>query len=339
LRKERITFLPEQISGFLLILFQDMDLSLHIKELLYKHDCVIIPDIGAIVANYEPADINYARKTIYPPGKSILFNRNLKYNDGLLIGHIANVTGQTIQETQSNIETTVRNIKSDITKGNRYVLEDLGYFYPDQNKNIQFQPDLKINLMLDSFGLSFVHYRNEVIPLKSLKYRNITTELHHAHYRAGIRKWIYAAAAASVVTAAVLFTIPFGPAGSRLLDISSINPIKSSRTEQILSDQNPQTSLTTNSGKLPANEQSSGISPAGSGKVIHHIIVGSYSNFGNAREQICAMRAAGWNARLLFTAAEVYRVSVFSSENLQESLEKLQNVRTGISDSAWLYSE
>jgi hypothetical protein len=72
---------------------------------------------------------------------------------------------------------------------------------------------------------------------------------------------------------------------------------------------------------------------------MYHIIIGSYSSFGNAREAIHKMRINGWNARLLFTTSEVYRVSVFSSEDLGETLERLQVVRAGISDSAWLYSE
>jgi len=35
----------------------------------------------------------------------------------------------------------------------------------------------------------------------------------------------------------------------------------------------------------------------------------------------------------------MYRVSVFSSDNMEESLKQLQVVRTGMNRSAWLYSE
>jgi hypothetical protein len=233
----------------------------------------------------------------------------------------------------------VRNIKSDLARGDRYVLDDLGYFYPDQKKTIQFQPDLKINLMLDSYGLSIIHYRDEVVPLRALKYKNIAAGSQGSYYRAGVRKWIYTAAAASVVTAVVLLTLPFGPAGDRLLDISSINPFKNNRTEQTIRNRQEMPVVTPGTLVQDITEKSSLASLSVSGTKTHHVIVGSYSNFGNAREQIHKMRIAGWNARLLFTAADVYRVSVFSSENMEESLEQLQAVRAGISYSAWLYSE
>jgi len=315
-----------------------MDLAVHIKELLHRHDCVIIPELGAIVANYEPAEINYARKTIYPPYKSILFNRNLKYNDGLLIGHMANTSGMTIQEAQSHVEKTVREIKTDLAQGKRYVMEDLGYFYPDQKKIIQFLPDLKTNLNLDSFGLSFVHYRNEVMPLKSLKYDNLEAGTQRSHYRAGVRKWIYTAAAASVITAVIFITIPFGPAVNRLPDTSSVSPFKNNRTEIPVGDKESGTSASTVTEVQHSDNHPSGTTLI-SGTLMHHVIVGSYNNFGNAREQICKLRSAGWSARLLFATDDMYRVSVFSSDNMEESLKQLQVVRTGMNRSAWLYSE
>lgn len=317
-----------------------MDLAVYIKELLYRHDCVIIPDLGAIVANYEPAEINYGRKTIYPPGKSILFNRNLKYNDGLLISHIANINNEPFGETQAKLEKKVFEIKSVLAGGNRYCLEDLGYFYPDPKKNILFQPDLKINLMLDSYGMSFIQYRDEVNPVRSLKYRNLSGISQDKHYRAGMRKWIYTAAAASIVTAFALIAIPFGSPGNRLPDNSSVNPFNKERTELTIPEER-QSSAMVSSDNAPVNvpvHSSTSVSQC-SAKEIHHIITGSYSSFANAREEIHKLRINGWNARLLFTASEVYRVSVFSSGDLEETLNQLHVVRAGINNSAWLYSE
>jgi hypothetical protein len=316
-----------------------MNLAPHIKALLYRHDCVIIPDLGAIVATYEPAEINYASKTIYPPGKSIIFNRELKYNDGLLIGHISGAGKETFQETQSLLEKAVREIKSVLADGKQYILEDLGYFYADRKNNILFQPDLKTNLMLDSYGLSFVRYREEVTPHKSLKYRHMTEGATGSFYRSGMRRWLYTAAAASVVTAFVLLTIPMGESGNRILNISSVNPFKKERVASPASD----VQVTTYGAEghtissLPAGPP--GITTDRNGTGMYHIIVGSYSNFGNAREQINRIRMKGWNARLLFTASDSYRVSVFSSADMDESLKELRLVKQEICESAWLYNE
>ena len=60
----------------------------YINELLYIHDCVIIPGFGGFVGNHISAKLNKASKTLTPPSKQILFNENLKTNDGLLINYI-----------------------------------------------------------------------------------------------------------------------------------------------------------------------------------------------------------------------------------------------------------
>ena len=62
----------------------------YISELLFLHDCVIIPEFGGFVGNNKSAVLNKNTNTIYPPSKKILFNKNLRTNDGLLINHISN---------------------------------------------------------------------------------------------------------------------------------------------------------------------------------------------------------------------------------------------------------
>ena len=61
----------------------------HIKELLFRHDCVIIPNFGGLVSNPVSSKINTVSGTIFPPSKLIVFNKNLSINDGLLINHIS----------------------------------------------------------------------------------------------------------------------------------------------------------------------------------------------------------------------------------------------------------
>ena len=64
-----------------------------IQELLLTHNCVIIPGLGAFLGNYNPAEIHLAENKIYPPGKTIAFNRTLKVNDGLLINALSQHSG------------------------------------------------------------------------------------------------------------------------------------------------------------------------------------------------------------------------------------------------------
>ena len=66
-----------------------MDITAFIRELLFGHDCVIVPGFGGFIGNYTPARIDKSTSTFYPPVKQISFNRNLNHNDGLLVGRIS----------------------------------------------------------------------------------------------------------------------------------------------------------------------------------------------------------------------------------------------------------
>ncbi len=307
-----------------------MNLAGNILELLYEHDCVIIPGIGALVANYQPAEINYTSRSIYPPAKSLIFNRDLRYNDGLLTAYLARKEKIDYGDAKKAIEKLVKEIKSTLFTGSKYLLDDLGYFYTDSKQLIQFQPELSANLMLESYGLSFVRYLGEVSPMPARKLRMQGDARGGSPDRAVIRKWVYAAVAASVLTAAVIIAFRSGSMNNGNFNISSVNPFKKDSTELVTGD-NPVRTVSTDEQKDVAD-----IVPEVSR---YHIIVGSYEDFANAREQIRIMRDSGYEARLLFTGSNKYRVSVFSSADRQESETQLTAVRSELNDKAWLYSE
>ena len=66
-----------------------MKISSYIFELLQSHDCVIVPNFGALVARNISAKISSDGSKIFPPNKELSFNKNLVKNDGLLINAIS----------------------------------------------------------------------------------------------------------------------------------------------------------------------------------------------------------------------------------------------------------
>ena len=66
-----------------------MKFDKYIKDLLYRHECVILPNLGAFVARHTPSNIDESNSIIHPPSKIISFNAGIKENDGLLANHIA----------------------------------------------------------------------------------------------------------------------------------------------------------------------------------------------------------------------------------------------------------
>lgn len=129
-----------------------MKVDKHISELLFEHDCVIVPDFGGFVANYAPAKIHPVKHTFTPPSKNISFNKNLKSNDGLLANHISTAEKTTYPEALKHINHFTSDTQSRLKKGEKVTVDEIGSLYLDSERNIQFEPGTT-NYLLDAFGL------------------------------------------------------------------------------------------------------------------------------------------------------------------------------------------
>jgi hypothetical protein len=140
----------------------------HISELLYDYDCVIVPNFGGFVSNYAAAKIHPVQHTFSPPYKRIVFNKNLKNNDGLLANHIAADLNTGFPEALKHIDHFVSGINSQLKEGKKVWIEDVGTLYWDVERNIQFEPATK-NYLLEAFGL--VQFQSPAIKRDTLSKR------------------------------------------------------------------------------------------------------------------------------------------------------------------------
>jgi len=132
----------------------------HISELLYNHNCVIIPNFGGFLANYSSAKIHPVLHQFTPPSKHIVFNKNLKNNDGLLANQIA--TSENIQYTTAleQINSFVNDINASLKKGEKVKIDSIGILSLDVERNIQFKQSTT-NFLTEAFGLH--EYQSPVI--------------------------------------------------------------------------------------------------------------------------------------------------------------------------------
>ena len=126
----------------------------YISELLFLHDCVIIPEFGGFVGNNKSAILNKNTNTIYPPSKEILFNKNLRINDGLLINHISNSEVISNEKSKELVSDYVKNINEKLQKIRTFRIEKVGLLSTDISGNILFLQDSFTNYNPNSFGLS-----------------------------------------------------------------------------------------------------------------------------------------------------------------------------------------
>lgn len=128
-----------------------MNIDKYINDLLFFYDLVIIPEFGGFIANYKSATIEKTNFT--PPSKSVMFNSDLKTNDGLLLNAIINHEKISQEDAKQKITEFTTSIFKQINNNNIFIIENVGFFKKSKNNDIVFEPELKTNFLLSSYGL------------------------------------------------------------------------------------------------------------------------------------------------------------------------------------------
>ncbi|MDB5226831.1 MAG: hypothetical protein JWN78_1024 [Bacteroidota bacterium] len=136
-----------------------------IQDLLLTNNCVILPEFGAFIGNYSPAEIRLSDHKIFPPTKTIAFNRSLQSNDGLLINAVAESLSLTYKEAEEKVFAFSKQCNETLLNNKSLILKNLGRLETDDKEKIQFQPYLNKNYLLKSFGLQTL----SLTPIQRLK--------------------------------------------------------------------------------------------------------------------------------------------------------------------------
>ena len=131
-----------------------MDIRICIAELLSVHDCVIIPGFGGFIGNYSPARIDPVHHSFQPPAKKLLFNINLKQNDGLLANAVVAAFGTSYLDACKQIDVFIEECRHSLKTGKSFVIPEVGRLFSGREGNIQFEQDKMANLLPDAYGLT-----------------------------------------------------------------------------------------------------------------------------------------------------------------------------------------
>ncbi|REJ80851.1 MAG: SPOR domain-containing protein [Bacteroidetes bacterium] len=145
----------------------------YICDLLYDHDCVIVPSLGGFLASNISAKINPSQQTVYPPRRKIAFNIYLRQNDGLLANHLAKAENLPYPEAVKKLDSFVSNVFTSLDSNNKFIFEHIGTLYYDKDRHLLFEPFRQSQFLREAFGLSPVRF----LPLeKDDKIQRITSE-------------------------------------------------------------------------------------------------------------------------------------------------------------------
>jgi hypothetical protein len=129
-----------------------MFIKQYIKELLYLHECVTIPNFGAFLTHSIGAFVHYENGDFDPPQKRIGFNGLLKNNDGVLAHYMARKENSSYEKALRTIEKEVITWKQKLNTQN-LIFVGIGEMKLTIDRKIEFFPSRQINFDLNSFGL------------------------------------------------------------------------------------------------------------------------------------------------------------------------------------------
>lgn len=131
-----------------------MKIASYIGDLLYEHECIVIPGLGGFISNDKHSSINDENNTISPPGKNIAFNSHLQLNDGLLLNQIAKRENISHNKARIKLESFVRKCQNALQSGKRIHFHKIGILQKENGGDFIFEADQSYNYQADSFGLT-----------------------------------------------------------------------------------------------------------------------------------------------------------------------------------------
>jgi hypothetical protein len=339
-----------------------------IGELLLRHNCVVIPSFGGFVAKNVSATIDFSMGTIAPPRKSLLFNRQLVNNDGLLASEFARINELSYNEASSIIDAQVSSYHTSLRKGERITIDKVGFLYFDAENNICFEQDRFFNLLLESYGLGTVHFVPQQEEIPTSLDNTEDTEGNATIIELPItatqksKVWRYVAAACLLPIAFYSFWIPVNTRvlESGMLSVKDLNPfykqgggsyvpnpIQNSSSFNYRKSPDEEQSFTGNENviylqidkdlSIPVQKESNpnpGVSAIETNES-YDLIVGCFSSVENAENFILSLKAKGVDAYLYDMNNGLRRISA-GNRNSSEKLSVLREELAQIGVTGWV---
>ncbi len=132
----------------------------YLKKLLYQYDCVVVPELGAFLTNYQPASFTESSGLFLPPRKRVAFNEALRLDDGILANYIMLHEPVTREGAQRYISQFVGELRRQVTVSGRFDIDGIGMFTGNEEGKLQFDPSLRHNFFGEAYGMSAISARS-----------------------------------------------------------------------------------------------------------------------------------------------------------------------------------
>jgi hypothetical protein len=298
-----------------------MILTNSINDLLYRYNCVIIPDFGGFVTNKIGANMHQTSNTFYPPAKQITFNSHLKLNDGLLTNYIASSENISFEKAANLVALCVIKWKKEI-ETNPIQIGAIGVLNLNENGQIIFAPNTNVNYLVTSFGLSSVVSE----PINSNKGQiKAFIPIIKKEAKKGIPTFIKYAA-----SAAILLTLSF--VGTNLYQQDKQQTLIANQEKAL--NKKIQTATFVIPNPLPAIK----LNVVKKATVNHfHVVAGAFQFPINAEKKVKHLKKLGYNASILgVNKWGLTEVAFNSFADRNAATNNLYKIQANVSKDAWL---
>ncbi|MDA9277395.1 SPOR domain-containing protein [Polaribacter sp.] len=291
-----------------------MTVEKYINELLYRYDCVIVPNFGGFITNKIGAKVNSFTHTFHPPTKQITFNTHLKQNDGLVVSYIAAVENISFEKALAKINASVASWNESLKNG-AVVFENIGALAFNAEKQLIFEPQKEHNFLTNSFGLSTVSSPAIKHPVP-----------------ANISKSVIPLFAKYAATVVVLLSLGFIVRNG--YQERQQEQMYASQKEAI--DKKIQAATFVISNPLPTiSLQVTKESPKS-----FHVVAGSFQFPENAEKKLKQLKKKGYNATILgLNKWGLTQVAFDSFYSRKEALAILTTIKKEVSKDAWILAK
>lgn len=324
----------------------------YISELLFDHDCVILPGFGGFLTSYSGARIHPIKHSFHPPSRTIIFNANLSTNDGLLIDHICRTESIPYKEASHRVIEYAGFCLKELESGNTVEFKHLGSCKMGREKNIIFDPDTSSNYLADAFGLpSFVSpaIKRETVRARLEKQLTPKQDAVSNKKRRDLSPVLGWAAGITIPIAAALLlyfynpgildsmgnsyasfvpTLKFTPAKHEPLEVSKTTArfkdfVAAPEKEAVLVAED-------HTSKAPAPQPENLLKR-------YQVVVGAFSDELNAQHFVEELLSMKFEASIVGKSKSgLTRVSIDGSDSKKTALDMLARIREDVNPNAWL---
>lgn len=294
-----------------------MTLSNYINDLLYRYDCVIVPDFGGFITQKISAQIQEKTHVFYPPTKQLGFNHHLTHNDGLLANYVASCKNISFEKANDLIVEEVAKWNQTLKKKS-ITLDKIGVIALNENNTLSFSPNTDENYLADSFGLAAVS--GNLISREEAK----VVALQSTNHNKGIATFVKYAASAAIV-----LTLGYTGWNGYQNNVMKENFAK----EQKKLENKIQSATFTINKPLPTIE----LSVAKEVAKPYHVIAGAFQIEENAHKKVKQLKSKGFDAYVLGKNKwGLTQVAYASFHKKSDAFKSLASVRKSDSKDAWL---